>query len=264
MLPFPSGETVEYDGKLFMFYSTVTKDTINEDDAIGPGEYQLWDIFYRTYDGLHYSKETALTSPTDEVRVHADFVVNADKLYALLREEWISNYTSYEWASRVSMKFFDGDEWHDAPGPYAEGELLYGAPQYFAFGGEIGAVRKNQEPNIYMPNEFSFKTFNGSSWSAPRNFSIPTGEPNNWKFVVVDNQLWVVWENVTVQTYQPPYHREEDIYIGRLEGEEWQNVTQGHCLRMHARTSGPSRIGMKFLFIGAVSILMVQTWCLGA
>jgi hypothetical protein len=101
-LPFHSGEVVEYDDKLFIFYSTVTKDTINEDDAIGPGEYQLWDIFYRTYDGLNYSKEVPLTSPTDEVGVHADFVVHADKLYAVLREEWISNYTSYEWTSRVS------------------------------------------------------------------------------------------------------------------------------------------------------------------
>jgi hypothetical protein len=112
-----------------------------------------------------------------------------------------------------------------ASAPYKEGELLYGALQYFAFGGEIWAV-KNQEPNIYMPNEFSFKTYNGSSWSSPRNFSFPTSQPNNWKFVAVDTQLWVVWENVTVQTYQPPYHREEDIYMGRLEGEELQNVTQ--------------------------------------
>ncbi|MGE5637728.1 MAG: hypothetical protein ACM3WQ_03380 [Chloroflexota bacterium] len=224
-LPFASSETIQFKDNLLMFYTKITKDTMNMDDAIEPDEYQLWDVFYRVYDGSNYSEEIPLTNSTDEIRVQADFLIYNDNLYAILREEWINNFTSYDWTTRVRMQFFDGTQWHNIVGPYVEDELLFGAPQYCVYNNEIWAIRKNQEPNVFMPNSYSYKTFDGISWSTPQNFSFPTCEPHNWKFMILNNQLWSVWENVTVQTYQSPYYREANMYLGCFDGENWTNVT---------------------------------------
>jgi hypothetical protein len=226
-LPIPLGNAVEYDGKLFTFLSNITKDTVDHnDDVVTPDEYQLVDVFYYTFDGTNYSEATWLTSPTDEVSVHANCLVYDGRLCAMLSEEWIANYTSYEWSSHVRMMSFNGSAWRDEAEPFVENEQHW-REVYFVYDGSIWAVWQNSIPNVYLPNSYSYKTFNGSSWSTSSSFSFPMGEPNYpWKFVVADGQLWALWKNVTWQAYPQPYPREETIYVGRFDGEDWTNVTQ--------------------------------------
>jgi hypothetical protein len=213
-------QPVEFQGKLYMFYSAITKDTNTyTSDALQPSEYFLYDTFYRTFDGENFSDAVAVSAPTDEVSTQGGYFVYDGKLYALLTEKWIVNYTSYEWTSQVKLKWLDGDSWREVPSSFSQGETYYGLKALIG-GDKAWLIWVQPESNV-----FSFKTFIGTAWSETRNATFPTSAPNKSSFTVVDGKLWATWENQTVRQGPPVFHTHEDIYVGSFDGENWSNVT---------------------------------------
>ena len=238
---------VEFQGKLFMFYSAVTKDTYDyKDDMIEPGEYVLHDVFYRTFDGNNFSDTVALSNPVDEVSTEGGCFVYGGKLYALLSEKWIVNYTSYEWVSRVRLEWLDGSVWREAPSPFGNQSETYYGLRMLVVGDKAWLVWVQPWSDV-----FSFKTFDGKIWSETRNATFPTLAPNGQSFTVLDGKLWAVWENQTIRQGPPVFHTHEDIYVGSFDGENWSDVAWLNMPDDDATNLGPFMVafqGSRFVF----------------
>jgi hypothetical protein len=220
---------VEFGDKIYMFYSVITENTINNDDdfVIAPQEHILTDVMYLVFDGTNFSELIPLTSASDKVSITGKFFVFKGKLYAALSEWWISNYTSYETKSHVRLEVFDGNSWIEAQGPLEESEMdNYGLPKYFVYSSKAWIVYQNTDGHGHFINVFSYKTFDGSSWSTVRNFTIPAKQPSDWTPLVVNDQLWFVWDNLSFyadpDTQTQPHN---DVWLGRFDGKNWSNVT---------------------------------------
>jgi hypothetical protein len=141
------------------------------------------------------------------------------KLYALLSEKWIANYTSYEWASRVRLEWLDGSVWREAPSPFSNQSETYFGLRVLVVGDKAWLVWVQPWSDV-----FSFKTFDGETWSETRNATFPTSAPNGQSFTVLDGKFWAVWENQTIRQGPPVFHTHEDIYVGSFDGENWSDV----------------------------------------
>ncbi len=229
-----------------MFYSSITKDTHTyTSDFLKPSEYFLYDTFYRTFDGENVSDAVAVSNPADEVSTEGGCFVYNGKLYALLTEKWIVNYTSYEWTSQSKLKWFDGTRWEEASGAFSQNEIHYGAK---VLGIDDKAWLIWVQPGY---NVFSFKTFDGETWSETRNAVFPTSAPNGQSFTVLDGKLWAVWENQTVRQGPPVFHTHEDIYVGSFDGENWSDVAWLNMPDDDATNLGPFMVGFmgeRFVF----------------
>ncbi len=220
---------VEFEDKIYMFYSVITENTIsNNDDVVEwPREHILTDIMYIVFDGTNFSDPVPLTSASDHVSVTGNFFVFQGKLYAALSEWWIANYTSFETKAHVRLVVFDGNSWSEVQGPLRESEMgNHGFPAYFVYSDKVWMVYQNTDGSGHFINVFSYKTFDGSSWSEACNFTIPAEQPNVWMPLVVDEQLWFVWDNLSFYTdpvTQTKPHN--DVWLGRFDGENWGNVT---------------------------------------
>jgi len=220
---------VEFGDKIYMFYSVITENTISnyDDIVIGPAEHILTDILYRVFDGENFSEPIPLTSTSDKVSVTGNYFVFEDKLYAALSEWWISDHTSYETKSHVRLEVFDGDSWSAAQGPLGESEMgNHGLPKYFVYSGKAWIVWQNTDGHGHLTDSFSFKTFDGDSWSGTSKFTIPANNPGDWRPFVTDDQLWFVWSNTSF--YNDPvrqFEPHQDVWLGRFDNDGWNNVT---------------------------------------
>ena len=229
---------VEFQGKLYMFYSSITKDTNTyTSDALKPSEYFLYDTFYRMFDGENFSDAVAVSNPTDEVSTQGGCFVYNGKLYALLTEKWIINYTSYEWTQQSKLKWLDDSTWQEAPSPLSQNEIYYGA-KVLVIDDKAWLIWVQPWSNV-----FSFKTFDGTAWSETRNATFPTSAPNGQSFTVLDGKLWAVWENQTIRLGPPVFHTHEDIYVGSFDGENWSNVQWLNMPDDNATNLGPFMVG---------------------
>jgi hypothetical protein len=224
-----SPSIVEFQGKIYMFYSVVTENTIGDDDVvIGPQEHLLYDVLYRVFDGTNFSEPIALSSPTDKVSVSGRYFVFKDELYVVLSEWWISNYTSYETESKVHLEVFNGNNWREEQQwPFVEDAYQFHDLRYFVFADKVWAVWQYMDKPVagHFSNVFGFRTFDGKTWTETRNFTNANTAPDDWRLTTADDQLWFVWGKSTPVRDPNTHNPHNEVWIGRFDGENWSNVT---------------------------------------
>jgi hypothetical protein len=214
--------TASYEDGMFLFYAAVSKDTSNHDDVVSPEEYQLYDVVYRMYSDEVWGEEVILTSMSDEISALVrSVVVYQDLLYVFIEEKWIQNYTSYEWNSQTLLTAWNGTSWETAPTVFHQNATW--KPARFR---DVHSFVLNQSVWVFwrlkswtLYNLYGYKTFDGVSWSAPKNLTFPTASASAEEFMVIGEELWVVWYDASPVNYN-------EIYLGKFNGEEIQNVTQ--------------------------------------
>jgi len=239
---YPPPMATLYRDSLFMFYNIISKSTINDDCLIGPEEYELYDIVYRTWDGSRWSDEYEMTSTLDEKShlIMAVAVYNGE-LHLVFEERYIVNYTTYKWTQRVLLRTFDGTNWSEAEqlltsGDYT-GRIFPGDISLISFDEKLWAIWK---PDRYQgaPPDFRYKTFDGNHWSPTKSFQFPTENAIHHQFTVYDGQLWAIWAYRHPKSCVPVGEDSGilfaidhlDIYMGELvinfDGASWKNVTE--------------------------------------
>jgi len=219
---------VEFQGKIYMFYSLVTENTIGEDDVvISPQEHLLFDVLYRVFDGKNFTEPVALSSPTDKVSVTGRYFVFKNELYVVLSEWWISNYTSYETGSRVHAEVFDGSNWREEQWPFVEDSYAFHELRYFVYADRLWALWQYMDRPVagHFSDVFAFRTFDGAMWSETRNFTNPNSKPNDWRLTVTGDQLWFVWDKPTSIVDPNTHNPHSEVWIGSFDGENWSNLT---------------------------------------
>ena len=219
---------VEFQGKLYMFYSVVTENTIGSDDVVvAPQEHLLYDVLYRVFDGKNFSTPVELSSPTDKISVSGRYFVFKNELHVVLSEWWISNYTSYETETRVHAEVFNGSSWHEEPWPFVEDAYAFHDLRYFVYGDELWAVWQYMERPVagHFSNVFGFRIFDGDEWTEVQNFTNPNTNPDDWRLTVADGQLWFVWSKSTGVRDPNSDNPHNEVWVGRFDGESWSNVT---------------------------------------
>jgi len=220
---------LEFRGKIYMFYSVITENTMDNDDMVlFPKEHILTDVLYRVFDGSNFTEAFPLSSPTDKVSVSGKYFVFKGELYAVLSEWWISDYASYETEARTYACVFDGESWREEPWPFVEDSHQFHGLGYFNYGDKVWAIWQYMKQPVAgkFSDVFGFRTFDGEAWSETRNFTNPTGTPGDWKVAVAGNRLWFVWDNLAF--YNDPVTQLEphnDVWLGSFDGETWSNVT---------------------------------------
>ncbi|MEM2108472.1 MAG: hypothetical protein QXL10_04215 [Candidatus Bathyarchaeia archaeon] len=216
---------IEFEDKIYMFYSVITENSLGNAATDGSAEKPaLKDIMYVVFDGATFSSPSWLTTPNDDISANGSFFVFQGKLYAALSECHIAGSSTSEVKSRVRLKVFEGNSWSEAEAPLSEiGK--HGAPIYLAGSDKVWLIYQNVDMQGRSVNVFTYKTFNGFSWSQAQNFTMPTQQPNAWTPIVVADQLWFVWDNLSIQNdAQTKPHT--DVWLGCFNGENWRNVTR--------------------------------------
>ncbi|MEM2999147.1 MAG: hypothetical protein QXV09_00475 [Candidatus Bathyarchaeia archaeon] len=219
---------VEFENKIYMFYSVITENAVGNTaaDEEWAGKQALKDIMYVVFDGATFSSPAWLTTPNDEISVNGSFFVFQGKLYAALYEWHITANSTSEVKSRVRLEVFDGKSWSEAEAPLTENEMdRNAAPLYLVGSNKVWMIYQNVDAQGRFVNGFTYKTFNGHSWSQAQNFTIPTPQPNAWMPLVMDDQLWFAWDNVGIQA-DAQIKPHTDVWLGCFNGENWRNVTR--------------------------------------
>jgi hypothetical protein len=216
-IPYEPRITV-FQGKLYLFYGVVSKNTGEDDLEEDPGEYALFDVAYRTLDGRDWSAEQLITSPDDGVSNSVvDVVAFNGSLYVVFEESWISDEQDLSWNYSLSMLRFDGQRWAAAPSPLGANQTWdrYGRLDIFVFAGRIWAVGDLGGSGR--------REFDGAAWSPLEQFALPMDNADQESFLDWNGALWALWtQDVSVYGTGQVH---QGVFLARYDGYGFGNIT---------------------------------------